>query len=467
MKLQQKLFLKNIAALIMISVLLGNSAVVFGQVPPTIDGIYTDVRTTAEINRAIFVRPDTFGESVLIVGTNKGNAYFAKIKTDEKPLKQPAYKPFTFIQPTSSVVRDISFLSENNGYLLKSDGLYSSDGKSPSWKQILNVVKDSSFPQITGAFAELWNVSFVDNFRACIVGVYLKNTSDRDIDRELILCTNDISQSKIKWEEPNKPNNPKTEQLQFTNIYFDKKTQNGWAVGTDGAEGIIWYSENGGKDWEEQQVTIGEPLLGVFGINESKVFAVGYNGMVFGKGISTTKKPDTEIKKDDKVEIQSKIISKIPGISRIAIPTVTAKVEEIRNNKMLKVKVLEVIPEVVEKIVKKYFENNDVSPRDVKKVDNEDSDKSVSVEWNKIEVSSLMKPPTAALRSVKFADDGLNGFIVGDKGTILYTQDGGKVWKSLSNMQLATVDLYSIFVDGNYCWIAGSKGTIVRIKYKQ
>ena len=77
------------------------------------------------------------------------------------------------------------------------------------------------------------------------------------------------------------------------------------------------------------------------------------------------------------------------------------------------------------------------------------------------------------LRSVKFAGGSETekiGWIAGEGGTLLYTLDGVK-WQVLQTTpqqkaQLKGVAFYSIFPDGRNCWIVGSKGTIVRVSYR-
>lgn len=150
----------------------------------------------------------------------------------------------------------------------------------------------------------------------------------------------------------------------------------------------------------------------------------------------------------------------------------SARLKKVRENGMLKVKITEVMPEKVKEIVEELFKtnNNEVSPQDAEKIDEETSNDSVSETWNKVDVSRELKNQTPSLRSIKFTADGKDGFIVGDKGTILYSSDSGANWKLVPIVapyaQFAAVDFYSIFIDEKYCWVAGSKGAIVRIKYK-
>lgn len=529
MKRQQKSVWSSLKAFAAISMLFGTAAVTSAQqqMIPRIDGVYTDPRS-AEVNRAIFLRPDSFGESALIVGTGKGNALFSKMKADDLLFKQPVFKPFSMPQPSGALVRDINFVGDNKGYMLKNDGIYFSDGRTDGWQQIMSTV---DLPSRPNAVAELWSMSFVTDLRVCIAGVYLKSTGDRSIDQELLFCTDDISRRDSRWNKPDTPSNGANEQIQFTNIYFDKY-QHGWVVGTDGAEGIVWYSRDGGREWEDQQVNINSPLLSVSGTGNN-VVGVGFNGVIFGRGAGKKNNeslnlPDSrndrdsrdnrnsrndrdskdnrdsrndrdsrdnrdsrnnndDIKEGDTVEIRGSILSRAPGAERVY-----GRVERInRQNGMMRVKITEVIPESVRSVVENIFRNIEVSRRDVEKVDDDEetdnrnssntnnrnssntnnrNSSNTNSFWEKASVFPALRNPTVSLRSVKFADNGSDGFIVGDKGTILYTQDGGTNWKPLigtpaQQTQLNPVDFYAVFIDRKYCWIAGTKGTVVRVKY--
>jgi photosystem II stability/assembly factor-like uncharacterized protein len=473
MKRQQKSIWSSLMAFAAVSVLYGTAAVASAQqIVPRIDGIYIDSKVNAEVNRAIFLRPDSFGESALIVGTNKGNAMFSKLKADDLLFKQPVFRNFSMPQPSGALVRDINFVRDNKGYMLKSDGIYFSDGRTEEWRQIMSV---NDLPPRPVAVAELWSMSFVTD-----LGVYLKNTNDRSIDQELLLCTDDISRPEPRWNTPYTPKDRTTEQIQFTNIYFDKD-ENGWLVGTDGAAGVVWYSKDGGREWTEQPVNIESPLLSVNG-EGNKVVGVGFNGTVFGKGFGGRKTNEAisvslGIKVDDWVEVKGKLLAGIQGLGKV-----TARVEKVRPNGMLKLKIIDVNPPDLRDLVENIIERTDISPREVVKIErnenssnennnNNNRSNSTNSSWERLNVSQVLRNPTVSLRSVKFSGNGQNGFIVGDKGTILYTDDGGASWKSLTSSlpaqqsQLNLVDFYAVYIDKKHCWIAGSKGTVVRVRY--
>ena len=64
-----------------------------------------------------------------------------------------------------------------------------------------------------------------------------------------------------------------------------------------------------------------------------------------------------------------------------------------------------------------------------------------------------------ALTDVVFTDE-MNGWAIGDNGTILHTSDGGANWESQASG--TTADLHSMsFVDENHGWICGEGGLIL------
>jgi photosystem II stability/assembly factor-like uncharacterized protein len=65
------------------------------------------------------------------------------------------------------------------------------------------------------------------------------------------------------------------------------------------------------------------------------------------------------------------------------------------------------------------------------------------------------------LYDIKFAPDGVNGWIVGEKGFIFHTADGGAHWEKQTSG--VPVDLYRIAaVDAEHVHVSGSDGTLLR-----
>ncbi len=69
-------------------------------------------------------------------------------------------------------------------------------------------------------------------------------------------------------------------------------------------------------------------------------------------------------------------------------------------------------------------------------------------------------PVLTTLYSVYFTNE-TTGWIVGDEGTILYTDNSGKTWNQQSSNQTAAL-LSVYFTDESNGWIAGSHGTILK-----
>lgn len=475
-------------SIILLAILVqSGTTLTFGQ--PKIEDFVN--KTGDEAYRAVYVKPDSYGDSAIMVGTNKGKALFSRGKIEDSLFKFE-FRPFNLSPQSNGLVRSINYLSETQGFILTSDGIYSSKSNSPVWTQIADINKDE-FANSRDSVAELWGMSFVNKSgRICVDGVYFKRDSD-DIDKELLLCTNNIFANTIQWDEPNINRKDQTEQIQLTNIYFDNN-QRGWAVGTDGVEGIVWNSINGGADWTKQDVSmINEPLLGVTGTG-NKIFVIGYNGVIYSKeSIAKSSrtnrdtrvigKADEEIKLGDIVKIQGGILGdylpNIPGVDSISeVFGRVVKVNKVTG--MLRVTITKVSPKTFFNLVRDQFSQKDVPTSKVTienmkrsntKINDDDSkvdktDQSVSSDWKKINISSK-----ETLRSIKFSDDGSIGFIVGNKGTILYSTDSGESWKNVladKNMKgkqrdITSTDFYSIFIDKVYCWVVGSNGAIAKI----
>ena len=73
----------------------------------------------------------------------------------------------------------------------------------------------------------------------------------------------------------------------------------------------------------------------------------------------------------------------------------------------------------------------------------------------------------AKLRAIHVAEDGRHGWVVGSRGTILATTDGGATWTAQTSGTDAF--LYAIHVtdDGRHGLAVGSDGTIVVMKQQK
>ena len=68
---------------------------------------------------------------------------------------------------------------------------------------------------------------------------------------------------------------------------------------------------------------------------------------------------------------------------------------------------------------------------------------------------------------VEFRDvfffDAKHGWVIGEKGTILYTEDGGKNWKTQNSGTEARLNKMQ-FIDEKQGWVVGNEGTFLRTK---
>jgi photosystem II stability/assembly factor-like uncharacterized protein len=87
--------------------------------------------------------------------------------------------------------------------------------------------------------------------------------------------------------------------------------------------------------------------------------------------------------------------------------------------------------------------------------------------WDPVKLTPDARVDNIHLRGIRFAPDRINGWIVGDQGTILHTGNGGDTWQlqpppSAGNAKEPKPDLYSVFIDEDFCWAVGSNGAIWR-----
>ena len=77
-----------------------------------------------------------------------------------------------------------------------------------------------------------------------------------------------------------------------------------------------------------------------------------------------------------------------------------------------------------------------------------------------------ISPTTDNLYGVAFADDGLQGLVVGGSGTILKTADGGGVWTSATKgVPKVVLEGVALSEDGHLGWAVGLNGIILRNKH--
>ncbi len=442
---------RKVFSIITLVFLMGCYSFLIAQRPEIIESGLDETFRSISISNLISEKP------TLIVGTSKGNLYFTEINS-EISSGDIEFQQFKTLTGKPSVIREINFGPDKKLYLIKNDGLFVYDKEKSEWKPKAGLDR-FAFSQTRGWIAELWGMTFVNN-RTCIVG---GNFKDDFIDREIIKCNDNIGSN--VWIPVKSPVQRKFKNLQLTNIYFDKKSLNGWAVGTEGEKGIIWFSKDGGNNWTEEENDLRATPFTIDG-NSKMVFTVGSDGMIFSKNLEQTQPERNRkivvIEKNKEVKID---IAKLTSVNTLKyeVTGIVQDLIESNDKKLFKIKITKVTPEPPSSIRLKailenvYFDESAV-------IKNEIVDE--SNDWTERNDLSE-KISNTQLNSVKFNSDGTYGFIVGKNGTILMTDNGGNDWKLLpANEKLKGIDLYSIYFGKEYCWIAGSKGAIVRIKYK-
>jgi photosystem II stability/assembly factor-like uncharacterized protein len=236
------------------------------------------------------------------------------------------------------------------------------------------------------------------------------------------------------WEEQ-----PSRTNLLLTEVDFVDQLQ-GWAVGE---HGIILHSEDGGKTWKTQQSGVPYPLFDVDFIDKNKGWAVGHWGTILftddGGQHWSERSLSQELKERNQIDPAA-----LNDIVEPATGEVVAKAGQLLT-------------------------------------------KAVIAEILKREIRNVRVREDTVLNSVFFLDDA-HGWIVGEQGHILRTDDGGQHWETIllprppqraeatkddefmGDEELAAFgvlaplpSLYSVyFVSPQHGWAVGQEGTIVQ-----
>lgn len=394
----------------------------------------------------------SISEEQLFVGGRDGSLRFFDIPSGDGKFGQAVTAPMT---PMRLPLRQISF-SEMPGFILKGNSLFKST-KNGTWAvnysyQAMGILKP-----------EFWNLALPNSNAACIVGVNLKKSGTKEVvDTGLVICNHDLRNNPKAWLTPILPDEFKDKiSSQLTSISFDGN--NGWLVG---ANGIIWNTTNEGKVWETEDSNTENPLLSVYAVDKNNVWAVGFNSTILYR--NNNKFRNTQSNRNKQNQTNKKTGSENES-----------KNEENKEN-----------PKPLEKIQKKGQEVlEDLRNRRVpgmptptpsteqKEKEKEKSQVETQDEINKTEWVALESNPLGSqmvrLWGVKFASDKKHGWIIGDSGVILFTKDSGLSWnrvplidsnrKPLFNSNAP--NFYAMHIDNDYCWIVGSQGVILRMRY--
>lgn len=234
------------------------------------------------------------------------------------------------------------------------------------------------------------------------------------------------------------------EQLSRTNLLLTEvdfvDQSHGWAVGE---RGVILHSKDGGKTWETQQSGVSYPLFDVAFTDRRKGWAVGHWGTILftddGGQHWSERSLSKELKERNQID---------PAALTDVVDPATSEVVAKAGQLLTK--------DVIAEILKRGLSN--VRVRD-----------------------------DVVLNAVFFFDDA-HGWIVGEQGRILRTEDSGQHWESITlprppqqaettkdeefmgDEELAAFgvlsplpSLYSVyFVSPQHGWIVGQEGTIAQ-----
>jgi len=142
---------------------------------------------------------------------------------------------------------DMFFINNDIGWIGSTGKVYKTTDGGYSW---------TSIPVSAGSVRSIY---FIDEYTGWISGY-----------PGVILHTSDGG---LNWEVQ------KSSQGALNSIYFIN-SNNGWAAGGTQGESLIFKTDNGGINWNEQNVESSELLLGIYMFNTNHGYAVGANGTI-------------------------------------------------------------------------------------------------------------------------------------------------------------------------------------------
>ncbi len=451
MKRQRSILRRSRIILIFISIILINVATIIGQI-----GNPNNRSRIENSNKLVVIKLPTQSEADLLtvskiedqlfIGDRNGMFKYIEIPEKGYIFPTPVNVP---LNQNRVPIRQILFLSSETGYVLKGNSIFAPK-RLGTWMSYYTQEIVKKPVELT---ADFWSMDFSGSKSACIVGVNLRKEKGKDIvDGGLLICNQDFEKNPKDWKSPTLPaafqNNKISSQL--TGITFFG--ENGWLVG---ANGTIWSTKNGGEEWEAQESNTENPLLNVYAIDSNSVWAVGFGSTILHLSKNNSDENDEQNPNRDNNNDNKK---NDPNKNK--------------NSKKSKSEQKSFPEKVIEGVKEKFPSVIVTTTTTSTTIEN----KKV-VEKNKLVWQNLADNPLTGqslrLWSVKFAENKKNGWIVGDAGTILYTDTGGEKWKkvNLVNEQNKPLfptppNFYAMYIDDKYCWVVGGQGAIVRMEYK-
>lgn len=399
----------------------------------------------------------------LFTGGRNGFLRFFDIPAEGGKLGIPGEVPMPKIPYP---LRQISF-TDYADFVLKGNTIYKPT-KTGTW------TVNYSYMMGGNLSPEFWSMDFADPSSACIVGVNLKKSGAKEIvDSGLVICNHNFKNNQKAWLPPILPDefNDGKINSQLTSISFHNN--NGWLVG---ANGIIWKTENSGRNWKVEQSNTDNPLLNVHAVDENNVWAIGFDSTVLRRVKIKSKNPQpnknrqnpkqSDRKGNSETDPKTEENNKETGTLEKVQQKGKEAIEDLRNRRVPGLSTPTPTPTPITTTGQKE-----------KEPENLDDENEVPEENNKTEWLPLEDNPLGSqmvrLWGVKFAPNKRDGWIIGDSGVILHTKNGGLKWDRVSLVDAQKKPLfntvapnfYAMHVDNNFCWIVGSQGVILRIRY--
>lgn len=262
----------------------------------------------------------------------------------------------------------------------------------------------------------------------------------------------------------------------FSKVQFTSQKE-GFLAGGGLLGGVVLYTEDGGEKWMRRNPGLIIPLLNdLFFINPSTGWLVGDNGFICrtSDGGRTWKKQQTTTFYDlYGVHFLDCHKGSICGSNGLILYTEDGGINWERHHSNTKVTLRDIfiisdknsfsageMGTILHNKVKTFGEILDERKGKSGKTN---SDSEGKYGWQKNDKKLFLSSGSRVfpdLNALHFIDE-QNGWIVGQKGIILYTSDGGESWNKIEGVTSENLfDVY--FTDSNNGWAVGDKGTILK-----
>lgn len=274
------------------------------------------------------------------------------------------------------------------------------------------------------------------------------------------------------WEEQ-----PSGTDFLLTAVSFVDRLH-GWAVGE---QGIILHSADGGATWRPQQSGVSYPLFDIHFLDQETGWVVGHWGTILRTADGGQRWTERSLSRDlegqqglEPAALHDVIDPKTGEVvAKAGQLLAKEQLTEITHRHISEVRVREdVVLNAVffvdpvhgwivgeRGLILRTADRGESWERTVLPRPPGAGEEEIAEEMGEAELEALgVVAPSPSLYGVFFVSP-LEGWVVGQEGTVAWTQDGGRSWElQPSNVQ---EPLYDVGVVGNTGWIVGDKGTVL------